>query len=83
MTKKSFVIIAILSFFTAIVADILDGVINNTLIGGKSGFPFKDSLSLGFEGGTSYTNMFILNVLFWFVVILGIWKVLPKLFKRR
>lgn len=78
MTKKSLILIAILSFCVTVIADILDGIINNTFIGGKSGFPFKDSLSLGFEGGTSYTHMFILNVLFWFIVIWGIWKVLQR-----
>ena len=78
MTKKSFIFIAILSFFAANIADILDGVINNTFIGGRSGFPFKDSLSLGFEGETSYTHMFILNILFWFVIIFIIWRVLKK-----
>lgn len=83
MTKRSFVVIVLLSLLVTFIADILDGLVNNTFIGGKSGFPFKDSLSMGFEGGTSYPHMFALNVIFWFVVIWGIWKLLQKASKRK
>jgi hypothetical protein len=81
ISVKEVVVVIILSFFVAFIADFFDGIINNTFIGGKSGFPFKDSFSLGFEGGESYPHMFLLNVLFWFFIILVIWKIFLHLKK--
>ncbi len=78
MTKKSFIIIVITSFFATHIADLIESVVSNTLIGGRSGFPFKDSLSMGFEGGSSDNFMFVLNMLFWFIVIFIIWQFLQK-----
>jgi len=79
MTKKSFIVVLILGVIASYVADFIDAIANNTLIGGRTGFPFRDSLSSGF-GGTINNYMFALNILFWFIVIFIIWKILQKVF---
>lgn len=82
MTKKSFVIIAVLSFITARIADFVDEIINGTLLGGKSGFPFKDDTTTILGGGSFNNYLFFLNVIFWFIVIFIIWKLLQKILKK-
>lgn len=82
MTKKSFVVILILSVVTMYGVSIIDAVVNNTLLGGKSGFPFKDSSATMFGEGTTDYLLMALNVIFWFVVIWGIWKILLKFHKK-
>jgi len=81
MTKKSFVIVLVLSIVTSYIADFIDAIVNNTLIGGRTGFPFKDSLSSGF-GGTINNYMVALNIIFWFIVIFIAWKLLLRVFKK-
>ncbi|MDO8658194.1 MAG: hypothetical protein Q7K55_05615 [Candidatus Levybacteria bacterium] len=82
ITKKSFVVILILSFFTARIADFVDEVLNGTLLVGKSGFPFKDDTTTILGGGTFNNYMFALNVLFWFIVLFILWKLFQKTFKK-
>lgn len=82
MTKKSFVVILILSVTTVYGSSIVDAIFSGTLLGGRSGFPFKDSSTTMFGGGTTNYFLTVLNILFWFLIILGIWKVLPKFFKK-
>lgn len=81
MTKKSFVVILILSVVANYVALIVDALVTNTLIGGESGFPFKYSSSTLFDQGSVNIPMLILNILFWFVVIWRVWKVIRQTLK--
>lgn len=82
LTKKSFIIILGISIITSYAADLIDAVISNTLIGGESGFPFKDSRGTLFGEGTINNYMVALNIIFWFVVICISWKILLKIFKK-
>lgn len=82
MTKKSFAVILALSVMVMYIASIVDAVVNGTLLGGKSGFPFKDSSATMFgEGTTDYLSM-TLNVIFWFILIWGIWKLIKRVQKK-
>jgi len=78
MTKKTFVVILILSVVTNYVALIVDAITTNTLLGGVSGFPFKYSSSTLFGHGSVNGSMLILNIAFWFFVIWILWKLLQK-----
>jgi len=78
MTKKSFVVILILSVVAMYASSIIDAVVGGTLLGGKSGFPFKDSSTTMFGGGTTNYSLMTLNIIFWFMIIWYIWKVLHK-----
>jgi len=83
MTKKSFVIILISSVIVTYVATFIDALINNTLLGGKAGFPLKFSSATLFGEGTTNYLLMGLNVFFWFIVIFIIWKLFPKLPKKK
>lgn len=80
MTKKSFVVILILSVVTTYGLGIIDALTNSSA--NQAGLPFKFGFYALF--GTANTNysILIVDIFFWFVVIWGIWKVLPKLFKK-
>jgi len=46
-------------------------------VGGQGGLPFR------FASGASTDGfLLILDITFWFIVLLGIWKVLSKGFKK-
>lgn len=77
MTKKSFVVILILSVIVTYGVAILDDLIRGSLISGKGGLPFR------FASGSSTDGLLLtLDIMFWFAILWGIWKALPKLFKR-
>ena len=82
MTKKLFVVILILSIVATYVTTFIDALVNKTLLGGEAGFPFKYSSSTLFgEGETNYLLM-VLNIVFWFLVIWGVWKLIHKSRKK-
>lgn len=78
MTKKSFIIILILSVISTYIAAFIDALISNTLLGGSAGLPFKFASGTLFgEASTNYLTLF-LNIAFWFMVIWGIWKLIKR-----
>lgn len=82
MTKKNFVVILVLSVIATYVATFIDALVNKTLLGGEAGFPFKFSSATMFgEGATNYLLM-ALNIIFWFLVICAVWKVVRKSRKK-
>lgn len=77
MTKKSFVVILILSPIITYGVAILNDIIAGSVVSGKGGFPFT------FASGSSTDGfMLTLNIVFWFIVIFIIWKLLQKIFKK-
>lgn len=78
MSKKAFVVILVLSVVVTYGASLADSLLNSTLLAGESGFPFKYSRSTLFGRGSIDGGMMLLNIVFWFVIILGVWKVLQK-----
>lgn len=82
MTKKSFFIILGLSVITTYGVAIIDASIRNSFLAGEAGFPLKfSSSSLFGSENTDYLMLFI-DVVFWFVIIFGIWKLILIVFKR-
>jgi len=80
MSKKSFVIILILSVVATYGAASLDFAFNISK-GILIGLPFGFS-SLNFFGSETKSTMLLLDIVFWFIVIWGIWKVLLRLRKK-
>lgn len=80
MTKKSFVVILILSAIVAIIGPVIAFGLGLGNI--SDGFPLKWS-TFNFLGSNTDYGALLMDIVFWFVIIWGIWKVLQKLFKRR
>ena len=79
MSKKLAVIIFILSTLIAIVGPVIAFSLSIPII--NDGFPFKWS-TFNFLGSNTDYGALLMDIIFWFIVIWGIWKVLPKLFKK-
>ena len=75
MTKKSFVVILILSVIVTYIAAFTDDAINLTK--NPTGLPFGFA-SFNFMGGSNNNTLLVLDIAFWFLVLWGIWKVLQK-----
>lgn len=83
MSKKAFVVILVLSVVVTYGASLVDSLLNSTLLAGESGFPFKYSRSTLFGRGSIDGTMMLLNIAFWFAVILGVWKILQKVTAKK
>ncbi|GEM_PF-3515800 len=79
MSKKAFVVILILSVVVTYGVAYIDFVFNITT--GAVGLPFGFS-RFNFFGAETDKRMFLLDLVFWFVVLWVIWKVLQKVLKR-
>ncbi|OGH24283.1 MAG: hypothetical protein A3B47_00770 [Candidatus Levybacteria bacterium RIFCSPLOWO2_01_FULL_39_24] len=76
MTKKSLVIILILSTVATYGLGIIDALANPSA--NQAGLPFKfGSYALFGTASTNYSTL-ALDVAFWFLVIWGVWKLLLK-----
>lgn len=72
MSKKSFVVILILSVVVTYGAAYVDAMMNTSA--NRAGIPFKfGSYVLFGEARTNYLVL-ALDIIFWFVVLWGIWK---------
>ncbi|MBI4096130.1 MAG: hypothetical protein HY425_00245 [Candidatus Levybacteria bacterium] len=81
MTKKSFVVILILSVIVTYGLSIADALVNPSA--NQAGLPFKfGSYALFGTANTTY-SILILDIIFWFVVVFGIWKLLQKISKKK
>lgn len=80
MSKKEFGIILVLSVIATYGLAFIEALMNPLL--SQSGLPFKfGSYTLFGEATTSYPTL-ILDIIFWFVIIFGIWKLLQKVLKK-
>ena len=80
-----YLILLVLSVIVTEVVAVIDSIQNNTFTGGGlSGFPLQFSSSANlFGGGRVNSTNLLLDILFWFVVLFLIWKLLKKIvFKR-
>lgn len=78
---KMFLLI-ILSIFVTIIVAIADAILRNQLVAGVAGFPFRFSEVALFGGGETNYLFFILDIIFWFSILLLLFKYLPKLLFR-
>ena len=79
MTKKSFVIILILSVIVTYGAAFID--FSLSISKGLIGLPFGFS-RFNFFGSETENTMLLLDIFFWFLVIWVIWKVCQKILRR-
>lgn len=76
MSKKSFIVILILSIVVTYGVALMDATIN--ISANKAGLPFKfGSYVLFGRANTDYLLLF-LDIAFWFVIIWGVWKLVSK-----
>ena len=80
MTKKSFVVILILSITVSILWSLIAFALGNVTL--ASGFPLKWS-TFNFLGSDTDYLALLIDIAFWFVVIWGIWKLLQKTSGKR
>lgn len=73
----------VLSVPVTYVAAFGDALRSNTLLAGESGLPFKYSRGTLFGSGTINYVMMLIDIIFWFVALLLIWKVLTKIFNKK
>lgn len=76
MSKKSLVIILILSVVVTYGVAFVEGLAGNHFLA-YGGIPFRFA-SGSFLGGSTDNLMLILDIAFWFVVIWVVWKVISK-----
>lgn len=79
MTKKSFVVILVLSALISIGIPLVGFTMGIYQI--MSGWPLEFSQFNFLGSSTNYTNLF-LDIIFWFIVIWGIWRLLRKTSKK-
>lgn len=80
ISPKAFVVILILSVVVTYGMAFADFAFNITK--GKIGIPFGFS-SVSLMGSSTDYTIFLLDIVFWFVVIWGGWKVLQKFTSKR
>lgn len=83
MTRKAFFIILVLSVVVTYGAAFVEVLLSGSVVSGKSGFPFRFGSSSLFGGSSIDYPMLLVDIVFWFVVIWGGWKVLQKITSKR
>lgn len=78
MSKKSLVIVLILSVVVTYGVAFVDALRRNSFLAGEAGVPFRFSSAYFFSESTNY-GMLILDIVFWFVVIWVVWKAVSKI----
>lgn len=83
MSKKSFIIILVLSVVVTYLTPVLEILIGGlSIFGGENGLPFKFHKS-SFSGLSNYNfTLFTLDIIFWFIVLYFIWQLYKKFLKR-
>ena len=85
MTKKSllgYFGLFILSVIVTYTVAIIDAVSRNSLLAGSAGLPFRFASGSVFGSPSTDYGFLLVNIVFWFVIIWIIWKLIKKLAKR-
>ncbi|MDO8570940.1 MAG: hypothetical protein Q7R97_05130 [Candidatus Daviesbacteria bacterium] len=82
MNKKSFLIILVLSVVVTYGVMFIQAFWTNSLIAGSGGFPFSFTSSSLFSTASTDYQMLIVNIVFWFMILFVIWKLIGKLLKK-
>lgn len=81
MSKKAFVVILVLSLVVTYGVAFVEGLMGGHFLA-YGGVPFRFA-SGSFLGGSTNTLMLLLDIVFWFLVIWLIWKVLQRVISKR
>jgi hypothetical protein len=82
MSKKSFIIILILSVIVTYGAALVYDLMFGSILSGEGGVPFKFTSGSLFGGSSTNYLMLILDIVFWFFIIWIIWQVFTRILKR-
>ena len=80
MTKKSFIVILILSIVISIFVPVAAFTLGVRFM--SDGFPLKWSTSFGLGSSTDY-NALLLDIILGFIVIWGVWKLIQNSKKKK
>ena len=79
MSIKSFAVILVLSVVVTYLAAFIDDLIN--ISKNPTGLPFPFA-SFNFFGGSNNLTLLILDIIFWFVIIFIVWKLISRFLNR-
>lgn len=80
MSKKSLVIILILSVVVTYITAAVEVLFSGLVVAGRSGVPFRFGSSSLFGGSSIDYPMLLLDIAFWFVILWLIWKAISYFF---
>ena len=80
MSKKSAVIILVLSVVVTYGVAMVDGLRRNSFLG-DGGIPLRFARGSFLGGSTNYFYLLI-DIVLWFIVIWLVWKILQKIIKK-
>lgn len=80
MSKKAFAVILILSVVVTYLTQVIQAFMGGecSVFGGKCGFPLVFSSASFLDSPEIDYKLFLLDAIFWFIVIFGIWKIYLK-----
>lgn len=76
-----FVVLLFLSVVVTYGVAITEGLMNNHLLG-YGGVPLRFA-SGSFMGGSTDNSILLLDIIFWFIILLVIWGLIGKAFSKR
>lgn len=79
MSKKTLIVILVLSVVVTIGIPLIGFITNSYQV--MSGWPFEFT-GFSFLGGSTDYAILLLDIVFWFIIIWVLWKVLQKVLKR-
>jgi hypothetical protein len=78
--KLGFLVILVISIFTTYIVAIFQSISDSTMT--KAGFPLNfGTYSIFGQAETNYLYLFV-DIIFWFIVLWSIWKILSKIFRK-
>lgn len=83
MTKKSFVVILVLSIVVNEIVLYIDALIRNSVVAGQGGFPLRFTSSSSFGNASTNWTALLFDILFWFLVIWGVWRIIKRSKKNK
>lgn len=79
MSKKSLIVILVLSVMVTYGVSIAADLMKGSVLSGEGGIPLKFTESSLFGGTAINLIIFLIDVIFWFIVIWIVWRLLSKL----
>lgn len=78
----SVIVFLILGVICTYIATLVEILMSGKVLSGASGFPFRYGYSSFFGGSTINQSMFIADIIFWTVILFGVWKIILKVIKK-
>ncbi|MBF8249692.1 MAG: hypothetical protein HW400_293 [Candidatus Levybacteria bacterium] len=65
------------------VALYIDAILRNSLVAGQGGIPLRFTSSSLFGSASTNWPALLIDIIFWFLIIWGIWELLQKTSKKK